>query len=134
MNVYVLDASAMVAYLAGEAGSDVVDSLLSSPDTVCYAHAVDLCEVFYDSLRQVGRGRALQTLADLRAAGLIERQDMSSRFWQRAAVLKARGRNSLGDSFGIALAQEPGGEIVTSDHHEFDPLVPLGVVPIKFIR
>ncbi len=134
MNVYVLDASAMVAYLTGEPGGAMVDALLNDPNAVCYAHAVNLCEVFYDALRQVDKRQALQTIADLRAAGLVERQDMSRRFWQRVAELKARGRISLADCFGIALAQELSGEIVTSDHHEFDPLVSLNIVPIKFIR
>jgi predicted nucleic acid-binding protein len=124
----------MVAYLTGEPGGAMVDALLNDPNAVCYAHAVNLCEVFYDALRQVDKRQALQTIADLRAAGLVERQDMSRRFWQRVAELKARGRISLADCFGIALAQELSGEIVTSDHHEFDPLVSLNIVPIKFIR
>jgi predicted nucleic acid-binding protein len=44
------------------------------------------------------------------------------------------GRISLADCFCIVLAQELSGEVVTSDHHEFDPLVPLNLVPITFIR
>ena len=59
---------------------------------------------------------------------------MNRRFWQRVGGLKARGRISLADCFCIVLAQELSGEVVTSDHHEFDPLVPLGIVPIRFIR
>ena len=35
---------------------------------------------------------------------------------------------------GIALAKQLAGEVVTSDHHEFDALVPLGLCPIRFIR
>jgi predicted nucleic acid-binding protein len=130
----VLDASAMVAYLAGEPGAPVVEALLDAPDALCYAHSVNLCEVYYDALRSADERRARQTITDLYAAGVIERRTMSRRFWQRVGGLKARGRISLADCFGIALAQELGGEIVTSDHHEFDPLVPLGIVSIHFIR
>jgi predicted nucleic acid-binding protein len=135
MSIHVFDASAMVAYLAGEPGAAVVDQLLNDPNALCYAHSVNLCEVFYDSLRTTNDARqARQTVIDLIAAGVIERRDMSRRFWQRVGGLKARGRISLADCFGIALAQELSGEIVTSDHHEFDPLVPLGIVTINFIR
>jgi hypothetical protein len=59
---------------------------------------------------------------------------MSRPFWQSVGRLKARGRISIPDCFCIVLAQELGGEVVTSDHHEFDPLVPLGLVSIRFIR
>ena len=65
---------------------------------------------------------------------MIERRDKDQRFWQRVGEHKARGRISLPDCFCISLAQEPGGEVVTSDHGEFDRLVPLGIVPINFIR
>ena len=68
--------------------------------------------------------RATQTILTLFADGVIERTDMSRHFWQRVGELKARGR----------ISQELGGEVVTSDHGEFDPLVPLGIVPVNFIR
>jgi hypothetical protein len=64
----------------------------------------------------------------------IECHDMNRSFWQRVGELKARGRISLPDCFCISLAQELGSEVVTIDHGEFDPLVPLGIVPINFIR
>lgn len=124
----------MVAYLAGEQGALVVDGLLNDANAVCYAHAVNLCEVFYDSLRATGEHQARQTIEDLYSAGVIERRDLSRSFWQSIGRLKARGRISLADCFGIALAQHLGGEIVTSDHHEFDPLVQFSIVPIRFIR
>ena len=134
MRVHVLDASAMVAYLAGEPGALVVDSLLNDPNALCYAHSVNLCEVFYDSLRTKNARQARQVIVDLYAAGVIERRDLSRPFWHSVGRLKARGKISIADCFGIALAQKLGGEIVTSDHHEFDPLVSLGIVPILFIR
>lgn len=124
----------MVAYLTGEPGDAVVTALLSDPKAVCYAHSVNLCEVYYDTLRATDVTRARQTIATLFSDGVIERQTMSRAFWQRVGDLKARGGISLADCFGIALAHHLDGEIVTSDHHEFDPLVPLGIVPINFIR
>ena len=83
MNVHILDASAMVAYLSGEPGAKVVDTLLNDPDAVCYAHSINLCEVFYDAIRKTTVAQARQTIVDLRAAGVIERRHLSRRFWQR---------------------------------------------------
>ncbi len=131
---YALDACAMVAYLNGEPGTAVVAALLAAPNNVCYAHAINLCEVYYGTLRATDEPTARSAIATLYADGIIARQDMSQRFWQRVGQLKARGRISIPDCFCIVLAQQLGGEVVTSDHHEFDPLVPLGIVPITFIR
>ncbi len=124
----------MVAYLSGEPGAIVVDNLLNDPNAVCYAHSLNLCEVFYDAIRRTTVAQAHQTIIDLRGAGVIERRDLSRAFWQRVGAHKARGRISLPDCFCISLAQELAGEVVTSDHGEFDPLVPLAIVPINFIR
>ena len=131
---HVLDACAMIAYLRGEPGEIIVNGFLSTPTDVCYAHTINLLEVYYDFIRKHSEPVARQALADLAAAGVIERRDMNTEFVLRVGQLKARGRISLPDCFCIVLAQEVSGQVVTSDHHEFDPLVPLGIVPIHFIR
>jgi PIN domain nuclease of toxin-antitoxin system len=131
---HIVDACAMLAYLKGEDGAHVVDALLLDPAERCFAHSVNLCEVYYYFLRRSDEKTARQAVADLYADGVIERKDMSRRFWQRVGEHKARGRISLADCFCIALAQHLSAELVTTDHHEFDPLVPLGLCPIHFIR
>ncbi len=40
---YVLDASAMIAYLRAETGADIVDAIICDPRHVCFAHAMNLC-------------------------------------------------------------------------------------------
>jgi len=131
---HALDACAMIAYLRGEAGQKVVEDLLNSPSKTCYAHAVNLVEVYYDFIRRSDEPTARQALKDLMEAGVVTRRDMSQAFLRRVGQLKARGRISISDCFCIALAQEFSGDVVTSDHHEFDALVPLNIVPIRFIR
>ena len=135
MAIEVLDASALVAYIKKEDGAIVVESLLDDPGSTCFAHSVNLCEVYYEVIRELsGEPTASQTIADLFAAGVIEADDMDRSFWQSVGQLKAGGRISLADCFCIALAIRVGGRVVTSDHHEFDRLVPLRLCPILFIR
>ena len=43
--IYVLDACAMIAFLKGEAGADVVENALLDANSQCMAHAINLCEV-----------------------------------------------------------------------------------------
>lgn len=131
---YALDACAMIAYLRGETGGTVVDGFLKNPTDTCYAHSINLLEVYYDFIRKHDEPSARQALKDLVTAGVIIRRDMSQPFVYKVGQLKARGRISLADCFCIVLAQSLSGQVVTSDHHEFDPIVPLGIVSICFIR
>jgi predicted nucleic acid-binding protein len=124
----------MIAYANAEPGGDVVDALLRDPNSLCSAHAINVCEVYYGVLRAADEQTVRQLITDLYADGVTERRDLSRRFWSRVGRLKARGRISLADCFCLALAQQLSGQVVTADHKEFDPLVPLGLCPILFIR
>ena len=98
---HALDASAIVAYLEGEPGGTVVAALLADPNAFCYAHSVNLCEVYYQGIRRKGMPAVQNAMASLYADGVIERRDMSLRFWHRAGELKANGRISLPDCYCI---------------------------------
>jgi len=117
-----LDAFAMIAFLRGEPGADGVESLFLGTDKACIAHAINLCEVYYDFIRATDGATALAAIADLESSGLVVRQDMDPLFRQEAGRYKATlVRVSLADCFAIALTQRVKAELVTSDHHEFEP-------------
>jgi PIN domain nuclease of toxin-antitoxin system len=135
----VLDASAMLAFLRAEPGGEVVRDLLADESNTCFAHAVNLCEVYYIIYRDDGAERARQAVEMLLAAGVQLRADMETEFWQRVGRLKAEHSTAahtlaLADAFLIGLAQVLGAEAVTADHREMDPLLPLGLCAIRFIR
>lgn len=44
--IYVLDASAMIAWLRNEPGADVVDDAIRDLGSQCLAHAINLCKVY----------------------------------------------------------------------------------------
>lgn len=136
MTTYVLDACALIALLRNEPGCEEVRSLLVDSDTLCFIHAVNLCEVYYDCLRSYDETQAEQMLIDLSGCGLLLREDMDAGFWKKAGQLKAQGRISLADAFAVTLAEREKAILITSDHHEFDPLLAAGVlsVLVRFIR
>ncbi len=135
MIIYILDACAIIAFLRREAGSIIVAQLLSDPNNLCLIHAVNLCEVYYDAVRRTDIPTARQDMAALLAGGLVLRNDLDTAFWQSVGELKVNpGKFSLADCFALALAQQENGTLVTSDHHEFDPIAPLNLCPILFIR
>jgi PIN domain nuclease of toxin-antitoxin system len=133
--IYVLDSSAMIALLRDEDGADMVESALTDSANTCFAHAINLCEVYYDAVREKGDEAGLSVIQDLYSAGVSPREDMDAGFWQVAGRFKAAQRRvSLADCFCVALTLRVGGELLTGDHHEFDRIVPLGLCPIRFIR
>ena len=133
--IYILDASAMIAYLRAEPGGDVVRVVLKDPAHQCLAHAINLCEVYYDFYRAEGQTVAGAALRDLEAAGVARREDISPSFCQAAGALKAaRRRISLADCFGVTLAKTVSGTLLSADHHEFDSLAASGECTVAFIR
>ena len=129
-----LDACAMLAYLRDEAGADVVEGLLADPSATCYAHSVNLCEVYYIQLREFGEVTARRGIDALLADGVVERSDLDREFWVSVGAFKSRGRIALPDCFCLTLAGRMSAQVVTADHKEFDPLLPLALCPILFIR
>ena len=132
--IYILDAYAMIAFLRKELGSIVVEEILLDKNNRCYAHAINLCEVYYDFWRVGGRVAAEQAIEDLLVLGIVERNDFNRFFWKEVGKIKANNKASLADCIAVVLANRLGGTVLTSDHHEFDKLAQNKVCSIQFIR
>lgn len=133
--ICVVDASAMIAFLRDEPGAIVVEGLLLDPANTNFAHGVNLCEVYYDFRRAESEAVAQDALDALAELGITGREDMDPLFWQDAGRIKADHRHvSLADCFCIALARRLDADMVTGEHREIDPLVPLGLCRFHFIR
>ena len=131
----VMDANALIAYLDNEEGADVVEALLTDPANTCYAHAVNICEVYYDFVRRADATTAWAFIERLAEAGVTIREDMDAEFWRRAGQHKAEiVRVSLADCFCLTLAHRLNAQLATADHHEFDKVAESGICDIRFIR
>ncbi|HEY0545579.1 MAG TPA: PIN domain-containing protein [Pyrinomonadaceae bacterium] len=132
--IYVLDACAGIALLRRELGEAVVWSYLSDPVATCFAHAINLCEIYYDFYRDAGEWAAEGSIVDLKALNVVERNDFDEAFWKDVGRLKAQGKISLADCCAIVLTNRVGGTLLTSDHHELDRIAAAGICSIMFIR
>ena len=131
----VFDACAVIAMLRGEKGAELVVSLLGEPDNRCWIHAVNLCEVYYDSIRRGDTADAARLEKLLTQSGLNVETEIPQSLWESAGRLKATFRRvSLADCFALAFALGEDATLVTSDHHEFDPIAATGICPVQFIR
>lgn len=131
---YVLDATAMIVYLRGEEGSELIAKILKDPDSRCVVHTINLCEVYSEFYRAKGEATAKQVIRDLEAVG-ISPDHSSEDSWMAAGRLKATlSRASLADCLAIALAQTLRGTLLTADHQAFDAIASLGVCQVQFLR
>lgn len=134
-SIYVFDACAVIALLEGEPGAEKAARLLQDPANRCLIHAVNICEIYYDMIRRSGEARASSLEKVLEGSGFELRDTLPSALWRLAGKLKAELRRvSLADCFAMALTLQEKGRLVTTDHHEFDPIAAADICPIYFIR
>ena len=125
MNRYVLDACALVALLQDEPGADKVADVINtanSAEAEIVMHKVNLLEVYYDAYRSRGKEQADLMLTRFKKFPVEINSEITDKIFSEAGRLKALYRISLADSIALAQAIVTGGELLTSDHHEFDAL------------
>jgi PIN domain nuclease of toxin-antitoxin system len=144
----VFDSSAMLALLRAEPEAELVQGLLDDADVPKYAHAINLCEVLYDTLKNHSAEVAAEAIDSLFGEGIEERNDMDGEFWRDVAFLIATRRGqpadptktnhkpslALGDAIGLALARRLDAEFVTKDRSEIAPMEAAGFCRVLFIR
>ena len=132
--IHVIDSGPMMALLNAETGEQVITQILIDNLGECFAHVFNLSEIYYLNFRKGGKSAAETAIQKLLNAGIIPREDADTDFWKDAATFKGSHALALPDAFCLALARRLSGTVVTTDHAEMDPLVPLGYCPILFIR
>jgi len=113
---YVLDASAVMAYLRGEPGADRVEALLARSSSDIAMHAVNLLEVYYKIASYGGEAAAGEAMDDLAVLGIRIHEKVDKALRLRSGFFKMRYPFlSLADSICIALAEQTRSVVVTSD-------------------
>ena len=129
--LYVMDSSAILAFMQAEIGAQVVDDLLREHE--CVISAVNLTEV---ATKLIDKGLAPTQLARVLKEMQVQPIDFDQEQAQLAAALRVSTREqglSLGDRACLALTKLMQGTAVTSDHAWQDVKAAVGV-PIIQIR
>jgi len=119
----VLDSFAVIAFLRGEAGAEIVkDYFTKSLDEKkrLYICSVNWAEVAYKVVRKRGLTAWKQTQAHLKDLPL-EIVETDPVLTEQAAEFKAANKMSLADAYAAALTKIKRAELVTGDP-EFKPL------------
>lgn len=129
---YVLDACAMITLLNNEEGADKVAAVINAAndgDAKVIMHKANLLEVYYDLYRSLGKDQANLVIDEIKKRPIDINSEITDQIFSEAGRLKATYKISFADSIALAQAITADGELLTSDHHEFDALD--GVEPVK---
>lgn len=134
MKRHVLDACALIAYFNDENGATVIEDLFSS-NKETFMSVVNLYEVCYDAARSSGDENVVAEILEMvRQLPIVIVWEVNDELLQVAARFKVRYRISLADSFALGLASVLDAEVVSADHHEFEPVVQAGDVSVLWFR
>ena len=131
---YVLDSSAVVAYLGGEPGAEILQRLLAASGNRFLLHGVSIGEVYYLTLRKSGPGPAEHVLGSIAGSGLEVVRDLSDEVLRRVGLAKMQTGAPYVDCLVIALAQLRGAAVVTSDRRHFTPAQAVLPRPLVWLR
>jgi len=130
--IFVLDACALIAILKNENGADKVAKAYRQAklgEAELIMNRVNLLEVFYGFYKDKGEEYAKKIIDGVKQS-IISINDFDDSLFPAAGRLKALYKISLADSIVLSQALVTGGELLTADHHEFDPIE--GNEPIVF--
>ncbi len=122
---FVLDACSLIAFFNDEEGADKVEDLLrkaKAEKVTLYMNKLNILEVYYGVYRDDGEEAADETLSRILELPILIVDDLSDAVLKESGRLKAGYSISLADSIALGEAKVRNAQLVTADHHEFDPL------------
>ena len=138
MNIFVLDACALIAYFVKENGSenvkDVLNQAIDDENTKVFMNKINLLEVYYDVLKNYSVQEADKMLRIVKEMPIGIISELSDVVFKKAGYLKTKYKISLADSIALAENIARNGTIITSDHHEFEPIEQCENIKIKWFR
>ncbi|MGD2092512.1 MAG: type II toxin-antitoxin system VapC family toxin [Candidatus Aminicenantes bacterium] len=136
-DVFVIDACALIAFLADEEGADKVEGILKDArNGKCrlYINKVNLLEIYYGIYREDGKEKAEEVLKRLSNLPVKVINGLKNNVFTEAGRLKATYSISLADSIVVAEAITKKARLMTSDHHEFDEIEEKETMNFYWIR
>lgn len=131
---YLLDTSALFAFMEDEAGADRVEEILRVGEVILPFSV--LLEVYYITLQEQSEQVADERYALLRSLPVTEIWEVEEPVLLAAARLKARHRLSFADSLIAAFALRYGAVLVHKDpeYESLGDIVPQEILPYKSLR
>ncbi|MDR2425297.1 MAG: PIN domain-containing protein [Prevotellaceae bacterium] len=138
MSVFVLDACALIAYFAKENGAENVRNIfkeaIDNTNTKIFMNKINLLEVYYDVIKNYNKQEADKMLETVNGMPVKIIKELEDAVFKKAGYLKSKYKISLADSIARAENIIRNGQLITSDHHEFEIIEKNENIGIKWFR
>jgi predicted nucleic acid-binding protein len=125
LNLFILDACALIAVLAIEKGADVIRGLFQKTidhQTILMMNKINFLEVYYKIFKTYGQNEANNLFETMKQMPIMIKETLTDDVFKESGRLKSKYKMSLADSIAIAETIISKGTLVTSDHHEIEPV------------
>ena len=137
MNLFILDACALLAVLAMEKGAENIRDLFQKTvdhQALLIMNKFNLLEVYYKVYKAYGKTKADDLLKTMEQMPITIKETLTNEVFKEAGKLKSKYKLSLADSIAIAETVINKGSLVTADHNEIGPIEIAEKINITWFR
>jgi len=134
MNIYLIDACALIAYLSDEPGADRAKEIIFDENSLIFMHKANLLEVYYGILKEDGENIADLILEKIRNLPIEIIDNIDDVSFKESARIKNKYKISLADCILLGEAKSNDYIVITADHHEFDIIDKDKILDFYWIR
>ena len=120
--IYILDACALIALLAGEKGAENVKKIIQDAidgQIIVKINKINLLEVYYHICKVYNQEEANKVINKIEEFPIEIINGLDGNVFREAGRIKANYKISLGDSIVVAECINNDGILITSDHDDF---------------
>jgi predicted nucleic acid-binding protein len=136
-NVFILDACALIAFLADETGSDKIEEIINDAidnKIILKMNQINLLEVYYYVINFYGQNEANRALEKITEFPIEIKIGLNIGIFKEAGRIKSTYKIPLGDSIAVAECIIEEGTLITSDHTDFEKICSMENVKINWFR
>ena len=137
MNLFILDACALLAVLAMEKGAENIRNLFQKTvdnQAVLMMNKINFLEVYYKIYKAYGKVEADNLFKTIEQMPITIKDTLTNGVFKEAGRLKSKYKLSLADSIAVAESVINKGSLVTADHHEIEPVEMAEKINITWFR
>ena len=136
-DIYILDACALIALLAGEPGAENVRKIIQDAvngNITVKINQINLLEVYYKICNVYNQDEANRTMKKLEEFPIEIIIGLKEDVFNEAGKIKSKYKIPLGDSIAVAECIIGKGILVTSDHNDFGKIEKKENLKINWFR
>jgi predicted nucleic acid-binding protein len=135
--IYILDACALIAVLAGESGAekvrDIIQDSIDGKVTLKITQ-INLLEVYYHVINVYNQNQANKVLEKIKEFPIEIIIGLNDSVFNETGRIKSKYKIPLGDSIAVAECIIGKGILVTSDHGDFEKVENAERIKINWFR